>query len=534
MALALGLLGTLPIGCGDDGGPGQVDARTDGGDAADAASTDVTGPTADGPDAETVDQSAGEPAPSGQITGTVVNDSADSLAFPGDIRFRITVEGQPSLVTTSVWRENQHRFELEGVPAGARQLLLQELDPEGRDGWDLFQASSRRLTVEVPAGGSATGTFRVKAHWESYKVDGGDAVRTCEGIRQMAFADQTRGAVLFQQQDGHGGVAGPHGAVMVTDDGGQTWTVATRQMTTGPHSLSTGNWFGTQPLLSLPGGQLLSLPQFGPVLRSPDGGATWHPVTVPAPTWGPGSVEWTGLAPSGAAIYLPLWTGGVQGSSTRTSLHRSSDGGISWQTLIDRCDRADADAPCSNAHQPQLPVDWSGVDVGCGPAGHCVVVGKTTVLYTTDGFATYKTFSALGPNYGCAHAVNAGRVYWIPGSSTAWVVVPESACGNPRAMRRVTTDGGRTWGDWEPSPVSAGGHLGFGDAQTGFALEVRHVRITRDGGQTWKHTGAPPHDRASHGGLRLSVVGPDHAWVSADLSGGCANGTHSWVARWRP
>jgi hypothetical protein len=528
----------LAVGCGDDAEPGQsMDARADAGD----APVDVAGEPMDGAGpgdasgADTVDVTGGEPPPPGKITGTVVNASADSLAFPGDIRFRIAVEGHPGLVTTSVWRDNQHRFELAEVPAGARGLRVQELDPEGKDDtWDLFQASSRQLMVEVASGGTTSAMIPVRSHWEVHKVDGGDTIRSCEGIRQIAFRNQTQGAVLFQQGDGHGGIAGSHAAVMVTQDGGLTWSVATKQMVAGAHSLATGNWFGTRPLLYLPGGELLSLPQFGPVLRSTDGGAGWQPVAVPAPTWGPGNVEWTGLVHSGNALYAPVWTGGVQGSNTRTSLHRSTDAGLTWQTIIDRCDRSEAEHACSNSRQPDLPVDWSGIDVGCGPAGHCVVVGRTTVLYTTDGFATWKTFSALPPGYGCSYAVNAGRAYWIPGTSTGWVVANASACGNPPAMRRVTTDGGVTWGDWEPSPVSSGGDLAFGDAQTGFSLEVRHVRITRDGGKTFKHTGAPPHDRSSHGGLRMAVVGPDHAWVSADLSGGCQNGSHSWVARWRP
>lgn len=521
--------------CEDTGSPpadaGATDAR-DSGVVADVSSIGETSttPSLDGPGVEVPPD-----VPPGGVAGVVANATAASFRFPDGIRFRVSVEGRPDLVTTSVWRNDQHEFDLAGVPEGAQTLILEERDPQDKDSWDLFQSATRRLTVQVPAGGNVQARFELASHWEPHKVDAAGEIRSCDGIRQLQFHGPQQGALVFQQEAGAGGVADPHGAVMVTADGGRTWTVASRQMLAGSHSVGSGNWFGGHPLLFLPGGRTaLSLPQFGPVARSTDGGATWAATAIPAPTWGPGSIEWTGVARSGSSLFVPLWTGGVQGSSVRTSLHRSDDGGASWQTILDRCDRGEVDQLCANPHHPNLPVEFSGVDVGCGPPGHCVVVGKTTVLTTTNGFATWKAFSVLPPGYGCAHWVTSGRIYWIPGTSTGWLVVNESACGNPRALRRITTDGGATWGDWEPSPVSAGGDLQFGDALTGFALEVRSVSITRDGGKTFKYTGAPPHDSASNAGLRLSVVGPDHAWVSAVPNGGCTSGTHVWIAAWRP
>jgi hypothetical protein len=548
----LGLLvigAMLAAGCGGDDGDGvDRDAAVDRGpesgagdrpadaaDAADAAGLDVPAADAAGPDAATVlDVAAGEPPPPGRLAGAVINDSSEALRLAHDIQFRITVEGAPAISTMARQRDGKWTWELEGVPAGRRALIIEELDGQGGSSLDLFTRASRRIEVDVAAGQSATGDFHLVWHWQPHKVEGGPDVRTCQGLRQLAFGDRDHGLLVFKQEAGDGGIAELHAAAMSTDDGGVTWKVASKRMVTADYVPWSGNWWGGHSLALLADGVVLSLPQFGPVVRSGDGGKTWQALAFFPPTWGPGNRQWSGIARSGGALYLPVWSGGVQSSSERVTLSRSTDGGISWQVLIDRCDRSEPNEPCANPAQPNLPVGFAGNDIACGPVGHCIVAGTNTVLVTTDDFATHQTFSLLPPEYGCGYATTAARVYWLPGTQTAWVVAPASACGNPPPLRRITTDGGRSWSAWQPSPVSAAGDLAWGDSQTGFALEVRGVNVTHDGGATWKSTGAAPHDQGSNDGLRLSVVDAEHAWVSSAVNYGCGAASHAWVARWRP
>jgi hypothetical protein len=543
------VLGVMLVGgCGEDGGgSGGRDAATDRGaetgagdrpfdsvSAADAAAADAA-PAVDGHVDVVGDLAAGEPPPPGQLAGAVINDSADALRLPYDIQFRIGVEGMPTISTMARQRDGKWSWELAGVPVGRQVLLLEELDGQAKASLDLFTRASRRIEVDVAAGQATTAVdFHLVWHWQPFKVEGGADVRACQGLRQFAFGDRNHGMLVFKQEAGDGGIAEPHAAAMSSDDGGMTWTVASKRMVTADYVPWSGNWWGGHPLAPLADGVVLSLPQFGPVVRSSDGGKTWQALAFAPPTWGPGGRQWTGIARSGGALYLPVWTGGVQSSSERVTLSRSTDGGLSWQILLDRCDRNEPNEPCANPAQPSLPVGFAGNDVACGPVGHCIVAGTNTVLVTTDDFASYQTFSLLPPDYGCGYGTTAARVYWVPGTQTAWVVAPASACGNPPPLRRITNDGGRTWSAWQPSPVSAGGDLGWGDSQIGFALEVRGVNVTRDGGVTWKSTGAAPHDQGSHEGLRLSVVDAEHAWVSSTVNGGCGVASHAWVARWRP
>jgi hypothetical protein len=545
----LGLVLCASGACDDDGEP-----VLDGGqEAPDAARVDAGGdvsaggdaPASDGPGGADLQEVDATPLPPGKVTGTLVNDTADDFRYPDGIRFRISVEGAPTIKTQAVWKSDRFSYELDEVPGGPQTLVVAELDAEGNDTLDLYQAATRRIVVDVAPNGTTAADFHLRWHWEPHKIDAGGAIRSCDGLVQMAFSSLNDGMVVFNEPDGDGNIAGPHGSVMVTRDGGKTWTVATKQMAPTPHALSTGNWFGTRPLLILPDGQTaLSAATWGPklsdgdqaphLLRTMDGGQHWTVVPFAPPVWGTVGISYGGLARSGSDLFVGAHTGGVQGSSDRDSLSVSRDGGATWQVLLDRCDRNEANESCAAPNRPNLPLGFAGLDIGCGPAGHCIVVGSMAALATTDGFATHTSFSILPTGYGCSHLTSSARVYWIPGTSTAWVVAPASGCGFPPPMRRVTIDGGATFGDWEPSPVSAAGDLVFADANHGFALEVRTVRVTHDGGKTWRSTGPAPHERGSNAGLRLSVVDAEHAFVSNVATYGCSQQTHSWLGRWVP
>ena len=112
--------------------------------------------------------------------------------------------------------------------------------------------------------------------------------------------------------------------------------------------------------------------------------------------------------------------------------------------ILDRCARDEADASCGSARQPSLALGFAGIDIACGPAGHCISLGSEAILVTRDHFATWKTMDAIPSNFGCGGTQSSGRVVWLPGTETAWVIVSDSNCFRAGAVRRVTRDGGAT------------------------------------------------------------------------------------------
>jgi hypothetical protein len=532
----------LVVGCGSGGGQGDgatadtggagivADAGVDA--AADGSVTQDTGAGAD---------TASDVAPAvGGITGAIINDSATDFPFPEGIGFQVVVEGAATPTAMAKSEQGVWHFSIDAVPAGAQTLVLTELDGDGNPTWDLFQQQSRRVAVMVPAGDMATAEIHLLAHWESHEIDVGGAIATCKNLRQMAFRTAKDGMAIFSQESGEGGFPDVHGAALVTGDGGLTWTVASKQMVPGPARPSTGQWFGARPLLLYADGKTaVSLPDIGGMVRSEDGGATWAGVGFAPPTWGPGIITYGSLALSDGSLYLSAHTGGAQGSSDRDSISRSTDGGKTWQVLLDRCDRSEADASCSSVNRPTLPMGFAGLDIACGPNQRCVAAGSTSFIHTMDGFATWDTFSALAPNFGCGYGIDSARTYWIPGTMNVWVVAAATGCGAPPNVRRVSSDGGQTFGEWQPSPVSPRGDMQFGTPQIGFDLEVGNtipmVYLTRDGGLTWKYTGRPPNGvSGTMSGLRLSVVDADHAFVSSIAGYACQDHAFSWLASWRP
>jgi hypothetical protein len=543
------VVGVVAAGCGsgDTGRNSSVDAQAgpvsaEGGDAdatAEAADSMSASDASDGSDPGDVAPEASAPdAGAGQIAGSILNDTASDFAVPDGTTFQVSVVDVPGL--SIVVRANQHQYAytIGSVPAGAHTLRVQEYDSSGNDSYDFYQDATRQVSpVVVAPAQTATADFHLRWHWEAHRADGGPQMPTCSGARQIYFRDALHGIITYKEESATNGVGYLHGAVMRTSDGGATWAVAANNMVADgaqPWMVPDGgNWFQNRHLYATPGGEVaLSLGENGVIARSSDFGATWSRVAFQAPAWGTGNIFYGGIASSGTTLYVGAFAGGVQGSNDRFSISNSLDGGSTWNVLLDRCDLSDPGASCSSVNQPNLPLGFAGIDLACGPAGHCISVGGNQVLVTTDDFVTHTTYSALPSGFGCANSTTSARVVWLPTTNTVWVVVPASACGSPPVVRNVSTDGGLTWSGWQSSPISAGGFMSFGDAQTGFDLEARSVSVTHDGGQTLRYTGPAPGDSGSNEGLKLSVVDATHAWVMSQPAGNCNAGTFTDVAKW--
>lgn len=524
--------GTAPLDGALDAS-GMADQREADGEADYGVTTD--GATTDGAGDASAETPAAEVAPAlpGTVTIRIVHDTEARFPLP-ELLFRVSVVGLPD-ATTDVPRKDGKYATTLVVPAGARQLRVDERTAGGEATLDYFQEATRTISVDVRSADNVTAEFHLKWHWDTHQIKGTAETPSCRGSAQLRFRDAKHG-VMTVAQDRTSIADYPHGSTFVTGDGGVTWTVASALMIASPDHWfrpGEGNWWNNHHLLvSNDGLTLLSLSDGSTIARSGDAGKTWTRVFSP-PTYGPGGTTWAGVARSGSTIYVGGNTGGVQGSRERTSISRSIDGGQTFQVILDRCESDRPEDSCSSVHS-SLPLTFAGLDFACGPEGHCISLGGQQMLVTTDGFATYKTESVLLPGWvgGCGWYQTAGRVVWLPGTKTAWVVVNKSSCGNPVPMRKVTTDGGVTWGDWEPSPVSAGGFVEFADANTGFRLEIFDVAITRDGGKTFRSTGPAPHSNGTSAGFHLDVVAADHAFVTARPNGGCDRNDFIYFGAW--
>jgi hypothetical protein len=538
----------LAFGCGSSSAPPGSDGASQQTGDAKASTPDVVGDAGASGDtsveaAATPDGAASDaaeagvdlaPQAPGSATVQIFNDSADDFALPEGTSFHVWSVGAEGTAADVTLKQGKYQATLM-LPAGAQQLRLSERGPAGEDTLDYFQSATRTIPITVVSGGDVSAEFHLKWHWQPRHVTGTTAAPSCRGIRQVQFFDALHGLITIAQER-TSAADYAHGSAVTTEDGGQTWTVASELMLAGnqaPFVPVSGNWFNNHHLLLQPDGQTVLSVGDADIARSTDFGKTWDRVPFRAPVWGPGGITYAGMARSGTSIYLAAETGGVQGSSQRTSISRSVDGGQTFAVALDRCARGEADVSCGDAHQPNLPLGFAGIDFACGPTGHCISLGSTALLVTRDDFATWKIMSPLPPNFACSNAQSTGRVIWIPGTMTAWVVVASSACGNPPPARMITTDGGETWSDWGPSPVSVIGFTKFADAQNGFQLEARNLFVTHDGGMTFRSTGPAPHQTASLDGFRLTVLDAEHAWVTAANAQECASGPFGYIASWQ-
>ena len=479
---------------------------------------------------------------SGALSGTIYNDSTPDLVLPRGLppyayhsaSFTVTVDDVPGLTAeAAVDASGNYPYAFPAVPLGTHPLhvTLHDLDTtSAKQSYDFFQTATAHTSATVAQGQAAVADLHLKWHWELHAVSGGAGFAACgDGPRQLYFRDLLHGMIVFRNNPG-----GDVGAAMVTSDGGVTWTLATAAMNPGfMPSPGFPNTFRNRDLYITPdGASAISLGFLGPIAQSTDLGLTWARLSYLAPTDGPGDIYFSGIGISGTTLYVGAFTGGVQSSVERSSIAQSSTKGATWTTILDRCDSTDPAVSCSAPNQLNLPLGFAGFDLACGPAGHCISAGGLNFLVTTDGFQTWSTFG-IPPSAGCP--AQDSRVIWLPGTSTAWAVtrVPTGGgCLGASDQRKITTDGGLTWGAWGPSPVNPVGFTQFGDANTAFFVGGDgYVYLSIDGGMTFSNTGPAP-SSTGNGNAKLFVADATHAWVLGQAS--CTGSTVADLGRWIP
>lgn len=246
------------------------------------------------------------------------------------------------------------------------------------------------------------------------------------------------------------------GAVLRSDDGGETW----RETRPGLARFGV-----VDPAVVLSDGALVMRTQWGPELRSTDGGATWSETFEPA----------DGPEPSGGPLVLA--DGALIALASNGALRRSTDGGSSWRSQV------------VGDGLVALPII-----VGDGVLVGVDVVGA--ILRSDDGGATWaharvETSQAVfDERLGSPVAVNdrtlvaagmRGTILLSEDAGLTWREVRKPSAKGLNAPTLVgdatlvatgldgrilrSADGGKTWSEARPAPAS----------QEGFAIPVARV-----------------------------------------------------------
>ncbi|MEP6690123.1 MAG: glycosyl hydrolase [Gemmatimonadaceae bacterium] len=291
----------------------------------------------------------------------------------------------------------------------------------------------------------------------------------------------------------------------------------------------------------------------GTVVRTIDGGATWHADTVP----GAAALDFRAVQAFDARVAYVM----SAGNGDKSQIYKTTDGGRHWTRQFTNGVAAgffDAMAFWDRSHGIAMsdPVD-----------GHFMLIS------TADGGAHWTRLDASSmpaalPNEGGFAA--SGTCLVSRGSMRAWIGTGGAA------VSRVfsTADRGRTW-RVDTVPVAAGNasrgifSIAFADARLGYAVggdyqqprgDSANAAVTRDGGRTWTPTATRLHgfrsgaavmpgtsgrtviavgitgtDATSDGGARWTRVDDvEYNGVAFAANGvGWAVGPKGRIARWR-
>ena len=300
-----------------------------------------------------------------------------------------------------------------------------------------------------------------------------------DDLSSMAFSDA-----------GHGlAVGSGHTAFLETTDGGRTWASARGRISPDPHVGSLPARLGrfTLPAEVLSGGQALFATTYsrppgsravataGPslVLRSDDGGASWHVVLSLAPA---DSV--IDLAASDARHLWALCAPGQPDAPGPTYLMRSSDGGRDWQRL------ASHGIFTAGGVGIQTPLLFADAHHGWSLYTRLENAAWSNLRRTTDGGAAWQKSPPQG--------LEVNRCFAATGASSVWVGGDgRTAAGKAGGLLMGSRDGGQTWQTAAGFPGASVSAVTFVGASDGWLVTVRPqgggaIYATHDGGRTWR------------------------------------------------
>ena len=372
-------------------------------------------------------------------------------------------------------------------------------------------------TQHVPASAlvkldAAPGSPRLRAVLDSGELyssaNGGESwtVTACEPLfrfRGVRFANADDGWAVGDSR------LAP--AVARTHDGGATWVVRVLDLPATPRIGQL------QDLRFWDGRDGVAIADHG-VLVTNDGGATWRP-SAPAEFHGTTNASEFG---DGRLVWLN------EDGSSGDHMHRSLDGGETWQSLRTAVSGTQTKLP------PLREVRFfaNGFGLGVGPAERVYATrdgGETWEETTINGAARPLGRTVLVIGEASAVVLERGRegsLYATEDAAQTWAKVGAAETSAPTCPARLfgtdlrwrlgcdgslqrTENGGVDWqsvGPFGSAPLLA---IAFADSANGWALHAHGALRTTDGGENWLRFDAPGGEDLVAG----SLIAADAGWA---------------------
>jgi photosystem II stability/assembly factor-like uncharacterized protein len=260
--------------------------------------------------------------------------------------------------------------------------------------------------------------------------------------------------------------------VLRTDDGGVSWHNVSP---TNPGSL--GYAVNADFLDAQNGWMLVPDPTnmlAGTLYRTDDGGATWTSFPVP---FGAGVMHFLDAKQGWVMASL-----GAGAGSMGVAIFQSSDGGSTWtQNYANDPNQqgAGTSLPLGGLKDGLTPIDMQTAWVG----GVTYAPGVVYLYQTKDSGHSWKLIQIPAPvGYEQAQLETLGPTFAAPGSA----YLPVTLASQNGVLEAIYTshDGGTSW-VLTPTLIPFGGKMDFISANEGFVWTGTTFYVTKDGAQTW-------------------------------------------------
>jgi len=290
-------------------------------------------------------------------------------------------------------------------------------------------------------------------------------------------------------------------AVLRTDDGGSTWHDVTPPG--GPMiGYGAGNAFldASRAFITAPDSN--DPMHAGTLYRTTDGGLTWNMNAIP---FGSGMLRFLDSDNGWALAGL-----GVGAGSNAIAIFQTSDGGVHWtQTFIND--------PTATGASDSIPLGGlKGVfharDMQTAWVGGVVYSNATLYLYRTDnGGHDWAQVDAQLPNAAQNAQVSIEEIQFLTPADGFLSLSFTSETGITRAIY-VTHDSGDTW-TLTPTLIPNGRSVDFVTATDGFVFDGNQFYVTHDACATW--TLVKPDVVFSESFMSMDFVNTSTGWVLA-------------------
>jgi photosystem II stability/assembly factor-like uncharacterized protein len=295
--------------------------------------------------------------------------------------------------------------------------------------------------------------------------------------------------------------------LLKTADGGRTWTDVSPPTDSGSVVSQIAAWEGidfSHGWAMLGPADPVAPPPEAPVVWSTnDGGASWsasQPLGLPevADFFIPGEIQFVDLQQGWIMVHL-----GAGMSHDYIGLYRTSDGGISWQLILDPLSASEIQG-CQKTGMSFSSTGIGWLTLDCGG-----VVPGAGFHMSEDGGSTWIQISLPAPSgspdlFTNAYCSTAAPIIFERAIGQLLVLCSSGSSGEiEENFVYRTPDGGRTW-ESHPFP---GEEIDVIDSETFWAIGPS-LSLTRDGGKTWVQTGTAPWSG------EIDFIDIDTGWLS--------------------